>query len=260
MVQRRVYFEGGSYKRVSKCFATSEKAEAYAAKVNGEREQTVHSGNCYPAAPSDSGTVIECAQFVGSDMTFYDYMRYYFNDSGQHDNCGYDTKRCYITAANQIQRELEKMNCNSIRLKEVDDTILNKVTSNMVNGNASQSSIDKVYIVIKMLLKYANCKGHAFINTDLIRKGKSLVKEKERSPYTDEEFELIFSAAKSNLRLYAFLAISLCAGMRPSEIRALNWKRCTRILTLCVTYSNNLSFGCGVIYAADYFQEKHLNS
>lgn len=41
MVQRRVYFADGSYKRVSKCFATIEEAEAYKTKVDREREQTV---------------------------------------------------------------------------------------------------------------------------------------------------------------------------------------------------------------------------
>lgn len=74
-----------------------------------------------------------------------------------------------------------------------------------------------------MVLKYANCKGHTSVITDLIRKGQSLKEEQERPPYTEEEIELMFSSAKSDIRLYAFLAIALCAGMRPSEIRALKW-------------------------------------
>lgn len=237
MVQRRVYFEDGGYKRVSKCFATREEAEAYAAKVDEDREQAVpRSESVQIAATSNSkealglsadyaallGKGIDTAQTVGGNMSFYDYMLYYIEDSGQC-TCGYDTNRCYITAANQIKRELVNLGCGSIKLNEIDDTVLNKVISNMVNGSASQSALDKVDIVIKMVLKYAICKGHASIIIDLIHKGKSLVKEKERPPYTDEELELIFSAAKSDLRLYAYLAISLCAGMRPSEIRALKW-------------------------------------
>ncbi len=238
MVQRRVYFTDGSKpKRVTDCFATREEAEAYAAMVNGAREQAVPCSESVQITSTTNirealglsadyaallGTGIETAQTVGGNMSFYDYMLYYIKDSEQC-TCGYDTKRCYITAANQIKRELENLGCGSIKLNEIDDTVLNKVTSNMVSGNASQSSLDKVHIVIKMVLKYANCKGYAFIITDLIRKGKSLAKEDERPPYTDEELELMFSAAKSDLRLYAYLAISLCAGMRPSEIRALKW-------------------------------------
>lgn len=38
MVQWRVYFEDGGFKRVSKCFATREEAEAYAARVDEDRE------------------------------------------------------------------------------------------------------------------------------------------------------------------------------------------------------------------------------
>lgn len=238
MVQRRVYFADGSKpKRVSKSFATREEAEAYAAKVDGEREQTVPcSESVHIGTTANSrealglsdysailGTGIDTAQAVGGGMRFYDYMLYYIYDSGQRDSGGHDTKRCYYTAANRIQRELENLGCGSISLNKIDDTILNKVISNIVNGNASQSSLDKVNRVINMTLKYANLKGHTSIITDLIRKGKSLKGEQERPPYTDEELELIFSAAKSNLRLYAYLAISLCAGMRPSEIRALKW-------------------------------------
>lgn len=220
MVQQRVYFEDGDYKRVSKCFATREEAEAYAA-----REQSVPRPECVSHQGMSAvklGAGIVDTNSVSGDMPFYDYMLYYIEDSGQC-TCGYDTKRCYITAANQIKRELVNLGCGSIELNKIDDTVLNKVISNMVNGSASQSSLDKVYIVIKMVLRYANCKGYARIGTDLIRKGKSIVKAKERPPYTDEDIELMFSAAKSETRLYSYLAIALCAGMRPSEIRALKW-------------------------------------
>lgn len=40
MVQQRVYFEDGSYKRVSKCFETQKEATSYAAEMNGKREQS----------------------------------------------------------------------------------------------------------------------------------------------------------------------------------------------------------------------------
>lgn len=237
MVQRRVYFADGSYKRVSKCFATREEAEEYAAKVDGERNQAGFRTEAVHIEPTENGreafglsanystilgTGIEGAQAVGGNMSFYDYMLYYINESEQC-NCGYDTKRCYITAAKQIQRQLKALGCDSIRLNEIDDTVLNKVTSGLIQSRLSQSSLNKVYIVITMVLKYANCKGYTHVYTDLIRKGKSIVEEQKRPPYSDKELELIFVAAKSNIRLYAFLSIALYTGMRPSEIRALKW-------------------------------------
>lgn len=245
LVQWRIYFTDGSDTRKSKCFATKEEAEAYAAKVDGEREQvsslyeaaqaryeTAQASNKEPfglsadyaamPVPAVSRTGIDCAQAVSGSMTFYDYMLYYINDSEQC-NCGYDTKRCYITAANQIQGQLKALGCDSIRLNEIDDTVLNKVTSGLIQSKLSQSSLNKVYIVITMVLRYANCKGYTHIYTDLIRKGKSIIKEQKRPPYSNEELELIFAAAKSDIRLYSFLAIALYTGMRPSEIRALKW-------------------------------------
>lgn len=234
LVQRRVYFEDGSNKRVSKCFATREEAYEYAAVVNSEREQsnsksesvhiepTANSRQALGLSDYSRSTGINNKRAVGGDMRFYDYMLYYINESEQC-TCGYDTKRCYITAANQIQKQLKALGCDSIRLNEIDDTVLNKVTSGLIQSELSQSSLNKVYIVITMVLRYANCKGYTHVYTDLIRKGKSIVKEQERPPYSDEELELIFAAAKSDIRFYAFLAIALYTGMRPSEIRALKW-------------------------------------
>lgn len=139
MVQRRVYFEDGSYKRVSKCFATRKEAEAYAAEVNGEREQEVHSGDCCSADPPDSETKIVQTRVVSGNMTFYDYMMYYIKDSGKC-NCMDRTKKCYTYVAANIRTELEKIGEGSVTLEQLSDTMLNKVFIEMAQNYCQSTS------------------------------------------------------------------------------------------------------------------------
>lgn len=237
MVQRRVYFEDGSCKRVSKCFSTREEAEKYAAEVNGEREQAFsRSENVHIAATENSrealglsadnsailSTGIENAQAVGGNMSFYDYMLYYIKDSGKC-NCMDRTKRCYTYAAASIRTELEKIGEGSVSLERLNDTMLNKIFIEMAQ-KFCQSTLNKAFDFVKRTLKYAFRKKYISENiADLLDKPKSQVKSEERLPYTDEEIEMILDAAKPNTRLYAFVNIALYTGMRPSEIRALRW-------------------------------------
>lgn len=226
MVQRRVYFEDGSYKRVSKCFATRGEAEAYAAEVNGKREQEVHSGDCRPADPPDSGAEIED---VGGDMKFYDYMRYYIKESGQC-TCSDRTKKCYIDTAKRIHKELEKIGKGSIALNKLDDTTLNKVIQSIAN-DSGLSLLDKAYHFTRRVLRYAFVKGYIEKDVSLLicrtkcgKQNDNCNETKKRVPYSDEEIKMFLKAAKPNTRLYAFISIALYTGMRPAEIRALRWR------------------------------------
>ena len=238
MVQQRVYFADGSYKRVSKCFATREEAEAYAAQVDGEREQA---DSPYKAARIGTtannretlglsadyaamlGTGIETAQTVSGNMRFYDYMLYYIKNSGQC-TCSDRTKKCYTYAAASIHIELDKIGEGSVTLEGVNDTMLNKVFVALAQEYC-QSTLNKAFNFTKRSLKYAFKKRYISENTaDLIDKPKSQVQSEKRTPYTDEEIEMILEAAKPNTRLYALIHIALYTGMRPSEIRALKWE------------------------------------
>lgn len=237
MVQRRVYFEDGGFKRVSKCFATREEAEAYTAKVDEDREQAVpRSESVHIAATSSSrealglsadyaallGKGIDTAQTVGGDMSFYDYMLYYIEDSGQC-SCRERTKKCYTYAAATIRADLEKMGEGSVTLERLNDTMLNKIFIEMAQ-KFRQSTLNKAFDFVKRTLKYAFKKKYISENiAELIDKPKSQIQSEERQPYTDEEIEMILSAAKPNTRLYALVNIALYTGMRPSEIRVLRW-------------------------------------
>lgn len=238
MVQRRVYFADGSKpKRVSKSFATREEAEAYAAKVDGERGQavpcseSVHIGttaNSREALGLSAnyapilGVGIDTAQAVGGSMRFYDYMLYYIKDSGKC-TCGDRTKKCYTYAAASILTELEKIGKGSITLGQLSDTMLNKVFIEMAQ-EFRQSTLNKAFDFTKRTLKYAFKKKYISENiADLIDKPKSKIDPEKRYPYTDEEIEMILDAAKPNARLFTLINIALYTGMRPSEIRALKW-------------------------------------
>lgn len=260
MVQRRVYFEDGGFKRVTKCFETRETAEDYAAKVDGEHKQAVpRSESVHIAATSNSkealglsadyaallGKGIDTAQTVGGktelaaaasklatrccqpkaaggDMSFYDYMLYYIEDSGQC-SCRERTKKCYTYAAATIRADLEKMGEGSVTLERLNDTMLNKIFIEMAQ-KFRQSTLNKAFDFVKRTLKYAFKKKYISENiAELIDKPKSQIQSEERQPYTDEEIEMILSAAKPNTRLYALVNIALYTGMRPSEIRALRW-------------------------------------
>lgn len=237
MVQRRLYFTDGSNKRVSKCFATREEAEAYAAEVNGERERSlIRSESLQSETTANSSEVIVLshdhsailgegtgsAQAVGGNMSFYDYMLYYIKNSGKC-NCLDRTKKCYTYAAANIRTELEKIGEGSVTLEHLNDTMLNKIFIEMAQ-KFSQSTLNKAFDFAKRTLKYAFKKKYIGENiADLIDKPKSQVPSEKRQPYTDEEIEMILEAAKPNTRLYAFINIALYTGMRPSEIRALRW-------------------------------------
>lgn len=239
MVQRRVYFEDGSYKRVSKCFATREEAEEYAATVNGEREQSrsrsesVHietTANSRQALGLSDysailGTGIEGTQAVGGNMSFYNYMLYYIKDSGQC-TCGDRTKKCYMDTAERIHKELDEIGKGSITLCELDDIVLNTVIKNIASCSGG-SLVSKVYGFIKRVLGYSF--AIRYINRDIVPllvKAKCVKKSKNdsnRKPYEDEEIQMMLDAAKSNTRLYAMIVLALYSGMRPAEIRALRW-------------------------------------
>lgn len=237
MVQRRVYFEDGNFKRVSKCFAERNEAEAYAAAINGVREQAVsctervHTASAesnrealslsadYTVTP-DTGT--EHTQAVGGGMNFYDYMLYYIKYSGKC-SCTDRTKKCYTYAAACIREELAKIGAEAVTLEGLSDTMLNRIFNDMAQ-NICQSTLNKSFNFVKGTLKYAFKKKYISENiADLIDKPKSRIKPEEREPYTDEDIELILGAAKPNTRLYAFINIALYTGMRPAEIRVLKW-------------------------------------
>ncbi|MCM1168094.1 MAG: site-specific integrase [Ruminococcus sp.] len=236
LVQWRVYLEDGSYKRVSKCFATREEAERYAAEVNDKREQSCSCSESVHIETTENGrqalglsdysamigTGIEGAQAVGGNMSFYDYMLYYIKDSGKC-NCKDRTKKCYVYAAASVRLELEKIGAGDVTLEGLSDTMLNKVFNEMAQ-NIRQSTLNKSFNFVKRTLKYAFKKKYISENiADLLDKSKSQLQPEEREPYTDEEIEMILGAAKPNTRLYAFISIALYTGMRPSEIRVLRW-------------------------------------
>lgn len=219
MVQRRVYLADRGYKRVTKCFATRDEAEAYAAKVYREREQIVP---CLSECSAILSAGIASGRTVSGNMSFYDFMIYYIRDSGKC-NCTDRTQKCYTYVASSIRAVLEKFGNGSVTLEQLSDTILNKMFKEM-SEKFAQSTLNKAFDFAKRTLKYAFMKKYISENiANLLEKPKSRIQSEKRQPYSDEEIQMILNAAKPNKRLYAIINIALYTGMRPSEIRALRW-------------------------------------
>ena len=91
----------------------------------------------------------------------------------------------------------------------------------------SQSSLKKAFVTVKMLFEEAFAKdevpSNPFIRLECPDSQKP--SKAERLPYSDEEIKRILSAAKSyhNPILYTIFAVLECTGMRPGELRGLEW-------------------------------------
>lgn len=201
-------------KRKSKSFATKAEAEAFVAELNNELKRTT-----FLSQPTSTG------KDIYRNMSFYDYMLYYIEDSGQC-TCSDRTKKCYMDTAERIHKELDKIGKGAVTLHELDDIVLNTVIRNIASCRGN-SLVSKVHGFIRRVLSYAFARG--YISRDiasLIVKPKCRKKSKEdskRKPYTYEEIKMLLDAALTNTRLHAIIVLALYSGMRPAEIRALKW-------------------------------------
>lgn len=201
-------------KRKTKSFATKAEAEAFAAEINNELKRTA-------LLSQPIGT----SKDIFRNMSFYNYMLYYIEDSGQC-TCLDRTKKCYMDTAKRIYKELDKIGKGSVTLNELDDIALNTIIKNIASCSGG-SLVSKAHGFIRRVLSYAFARE--YINRDiapLIVKPKCRKKSKEdsnRKPYTYEETKMLLDAAKPNTRLYAMMILALYSGMRPAEIRALRW-------------------------------------
>lgn len=212
LVQWRIYFTDGTSKRKSKSFATKKEAESFAAELNKEN------------APDElPHTELDTYKGIDSSTPFIKYAKFYVLSSGQV-TCTDRTKKCYMQTIERIRKRLDKYGLGEITLGELDDAICNRIIDGIAK-DCCQSTLNKTQDFIIRVLQYAFdrdiLEGKCYLK--YVQKRKNGIKPKKREPYTDDEINMLLSAAMPNTRLYALICVALCSGMRPAEIRALRW-------------------------------------
>ncbi len=115
----------------------------------------------------------------------------------------------------------------NIRMTEIDKDRLISMF-NKLSYNYGKSSLNKAFNTTKMLFEEA-LDNEEIAKTPFTRlkvpKSK-VVKVNDRLPYRDEDISVLFEKAKGyqNKMVYPILAVLECTGMRPGELRALEWK------------------------------------
>lgn len=115
----------------------------------------------------------------------------------------------------------------SIRMTEIDKDRLISMF-NKLSYKYGKSTLNKAFNTTKMLFEEA-LDNEEIAKTPFTRlkvpKSK-VVKVNDRLPYGDEDISVLFDKAKGyqNKMVYPILAVLECTGMRPAELRALEWK------------------------------------
>ncbi len=114
----------------------------------------------------------------------------------------------------------------NIRMVDIDrDRLMD--TFNDLSYKYSKVSLKKAFTTTKMIMEEAFFEEQIPKNPFIrLRMPTSKVQiENTRLPYTDEEIDLIFEKSKEycNKILYPMIAVLECTGMRPGEMRALEW-------------------------------------
>jgi integrase len=132
--------------------------------------------------------------------------------------CTSTTKECYYYAAGKLAEEI-----GSIPIEEITEELVGKVFSKL-RQRYQQSTLDKIRITLKMVMKYAHKKGYISQNpVEDLKPVKSQLIKKEREPYTKEEIRYMLDEAKDNMELYPILCMFAGTSCRPEEVRALKW-------------------------------------
>ncbi len=160
--------------------------------------------------------------YINPDTFLRDYVPFFLNL--RTTNAGDRTLEGYFGIAKYFCRNFNDGGLGDFRLKELDDIKVRGFFNKLVR-NYSQATVDKAYVVLKMALKYAHKKGYIkeFVMED-IKKPKSTKSTKKVKAYSDDELEKIMRAVQIYPEVKPILVLLLHTGMRPGELRALEWK------------------------------------
>ncbi len=154
---------------------------------------------------------------VTTDKTVKDYLNYYL--SLEQGRGGTRTRESYYFAAGKICDEI-----GEIKLGNVNPELIMGVL-NAYKKKYSQSTLDKVYIVLNTAFKYAY--ESDILDKNLMKgisKPKSTrVKKDEYKAYSEDEINDLVTASKCYPEIRPVILLLLNTGMRPGELRGLKW-------------------------------------
>ncbi len=159
---------------------------------------------------------------IKSETLLKDYIPFFLNL--RTTNAGDRTLEGYFGIAKYFCRNFNDGGLGDYKLRELDDIKIRNFFNKLVR-NYSQATVDKTYVVLKLALKYAYKKGYIneFVMED-IKKPKSTKSTKKVKAYSNEELEKIMGAVQAYPEIKPILVLLLHTGMRPGELRALEWK------------------------------------
>ena len=205
----------GKRMRDSKSFKTKPDAERYLAQrlceLNGVVQQQV--------STSLDNTMSDTESANYTDQTFEEYTTMIQNRGiGKAVSRTIDGYRVAVVPVLQY--------IGNIKMVDIDrDRLIN--TFNKLSYKYGKVSLKKAFNTTKMIMEDAYYDGKIPKNPFVrLKPPESKVEiEYYRDAYTDEEIALIFEKAKEycNKILYPMLTVLECTGMRPGEMRALEW-------------------------------------
>lgn len=155
---------------------------------------------------------------IDSCTIYHDYLNYYLSlELGRGTS---RTRDGYFYSAEKIIPEL-----GQFKLKELTSEVITRFL-NKLKKDYSQSTLDKVFLVLNMSLRYA-------VETEIISKNPmrnvtkpktAKVKTDEYKAYTESEISDLLTAARCYPDIYPIILVLLHTGMRPGELRALKLK------------------------------------
>ena len=173
-----------------------------------------------PQAPlSVPTTALAPVNHSYTTLTFEEYAIRLLN--GGVGNAGSRTIESYRRGLALVSKSIGKMPMVKITKQDL------KKAFDKLTKEYAESSIKRAYTAVRLVLQTAFEDGD--IPTDPTRKferpkSRKIVVEDKHPIYTNEDLEVIFSKSKEyNFELYTMFTILSCTGMRPEELRALEW-------------------------------------
>jgi len=206
--------ENGKRDRESKSFRDRAEADKFLKKRLAELNTPVDA----PTAVAYAPTILNIPQGNYTALTFEEYaLGVLENGIGNGTSRTMEDYRVGLSYVVGIIGDLPMVN---ITKKDI-----NKVFKKLCPLYA-QSNITRTYNALKIVIEEAYEEGHIPINP--MRKmecPKSTKPIEEKSPiYSDEDIELLFKTSKEyQPELYTMFVLLECTGMRPAEMRALEW-------------------------------------
>ena len=199
----------GKRKRESKSFKTREEAENHL-------EARLNELNGVVAMPVAQTVIREEKTYT--TMTVKEYVNHYFAlgiGAG-----GSRTQKGYRDDIKTVVKDMGDRLINELGKKDI------KVLFQSYELQFTKVVLDKKWRTCKKIFTYAYKEGD--IQNDLFDgldkpKSRKVIKQEKYKIFTQEELELIMKASKSHKKLYAIFAVLESTGMRPGELRALEW-------------------------------------